>query len=59
MNPSPTQLCGQGYVDFLLVRSDGQLHPTHRESRCRKVSVSQTMRMLLPEGGGEETRDVY
>lgn len=36
-----------------------QLHPNHRESRCRKVSVSQTMRMLLPEGGGEETRDVY
>lgn len=36
-----------------------QLHPNHRDSKCRKVSVSQKIRMLLPEEGGEETRDAY
>lgn len=34
-----------------------QLPPNHRASKYRKVSVSQKIRMLLPEEGGEETRD--
>lgn len=37
VNPSPTHLCGQGYVDFLLVKSGGQLHPTHRDWKWERL----------------------